>query len=178
MLWGLEGYDPATVLEALADAGEDQVAEAIRWLTFGAFHQKDMPLDQAIEFLRLALHSKLPADGADGVGWLSRVERIDSDAWLDLTLSAIQAGNGVLDQPDDVAVRAATRPDDERAIRIVAGLLAADIKLWHLEDVGRVGLQLVNASDPATHDAREELREQLLKREFFDAHEDASSPDG
>jgi hypothetical protein len=69
----------------------------------------------------------------------------------------------------DVAERAAKHPDDERAIHIVAGLLDADIKLWHLEDVGRVGLQLVKGSDPSTHAAREELREQLLKREFFDA---------
>jgi len=48
-------------------------------------------------------------------------------------------------------------------------LLEADLKLWHLKDVGRAGLQLLNGHDPAAQAARDELREQLLKREFFDA---------
>jgi hypothetical protein len=169
MLWGLDGYDPASVLEALSAAGGGQVAEAIRWLSFGAFHQPDMPLEHAIEFLELALERGLPADAVEALGCLSRVERINSDTWLDLTLSAVQSANGQLDQANDVAERAAKHPDDERAIRIVAGLLDADIKLWHLEDVGRAGLQLVKGSEASTHSARDELREQLLKREFFDA---------
>ncbi len=169
MLWGLHGYEPARVLDALSAADGDQVAEAIRWLSFGAFHQPDMPLEHAIEFLRLALQRELRADAVEALGWLSRVERIESHTWLDLTLSAVQSANGQLDQADDVAERAAKHPDDERAIRIVAALLDADIKLWHLEDVGRAGLQLVNRSDASTQAARDELREQLLKREFFDA---------
>jgi hypothetical protein len=169
LIWGLDGYDPAAVLEMLIGAGEDQASEAVSWLAFGAFHQPEMPHEHAIEFLRLALDRGLPASTYESIGWLSRVERIDGDTWLDLTLSAVTAAHGQLAQADDVAQRAAKHPDDDRAIRIVAGLLDADVKLWHLEDIGRAGLQLLNSHDPGARAAREDLREQLLKREFFDA---------
>ena len=170
VIWGLDGYAPAAVLQMLIGAGEDQVSEAVNWLAFGAFHQPEMPHEHAIEFLRLALDLGLPATIYESIGWLSRVESIDSDTWLDLTLSAVEAAHGQLAQADDIAERAAKHPDDERAIRIVAGLLDADVKLWHLEDIGRAGLQLLNSHDAGDAGAaREDLREQLLKREFFDA---------
>ena len=169
LTWGLEGYDPAAVLEMLIGAGEDQVAEAINWLTFGLFHQPEMPHEPAIEFLRLALERGLTASTYESIGWLSRVEHIDNDTWLDLTLSAVEASHGQLAQADDVAKRATEYPRDERAIRIVAGLLDADVRLWHLEAIGRAGLQLLTGRDSATQAARDDLREQLLKREFFDA---------
>jgi hypothetical protein len=169
LIWGLDGYDPAAVLEMLIGAGDDQVSEAVSWLAFGLFHQPEMPHEHAIEFLRLALERDLHASTYESIGWLSRVEGIDRDTWLDLTLSAVEAAHGQLAQADDVAKRAAEHSRDERAIRIVAGLLDADVKLWHLEDIGRAGLQLLNGGDSATEAARDDLREQLLKREFFDA---------
>jgi hypothetical protein len=169
LIWGLDGYDPAVVLEMLIGAGEDQVSEAVNWLAFQAFHQPEMPHEHAIEFLRLALERGLPASTFESIGWLSRVESIDSDTWLDLTLSAVRVAHGQLAQADDVAERAAKHPDDERAIRIVAGLLDADVKLWHLEAIGSAGLQLLNSHDRGAQAAREDLRERLLKREFFDA---------
>jgi hypothetical protein len=131
-----------------------------------------MPLEHAIKFLRLALKHGLPASAYEALGWLSRVDRIDSDMWLDITLSAVQNAQGQLAQANDVADRASKYPDDERAIRIVARLLDADLELWYIEDVGRAGLQLLNSHNPATGAARHELREQLLKREFFDAYRD------
>lgn len=169
LIWGLEGYDPAAVLEMLIGAGDEQISEAVNWLAFGAFHQPEMSIEPAIGFLQLALQRGLPASTYESVGWLSRVERIDSDTWLDLTLAAVEAAEGQLAQADAVAERAAKHPGDERAIRIVAGLLDADVKLWHLEDIGRAGLQLLNSGDSASQSARDDLREQLLKREFFDA---------
>jgi hypothetical protein len=169
MTWALDGYDSATILEMLAEAGEDQVSEAIHWLAFGAFHESEMPLERAIEFFRLALARALPASTYDSLGWLSRVERIDSDTWLTLTLSAVEAAHGQLDQASHVAERSTKSPDDERAIRIVAGLLDADQKLWYLDDIGRAGLQLLDGNDPTAQAARDELREQLLKREYFEA---------
>jgi hypothetical protein len=172
LIWGLDGYDPAVVLEILAVVGDSQVSEAIQWLAFGAFHQPEMPLEHSIEFLRLALKRDLCASTYAPLGWLSRVERIDSETWLDLTLSAAQAVHRQLDQANHIAERAAKHPHDQRAIRIVAALLDADLKLWYLEDVGRAGLQLLKGHDPATQAARDELREQLLRREFFDAYGD------
>jgi hypothetical protein len=169
MIWGVEGYDPSTVLEMLAGSGDDQVTEAIHWLAFGAFHESEMPLEHAIEFFRLALEVGLPGSTYESLGWLSRVERIDGDTWLTLTLSAVEAAHGQLDQASQIAERSTTTPDDERAIRIVSGLLAADQKFWYLDDIGRAGLQLLDAGAPASQTARDELREQLLKREYFDA---------
>jgi len=171
MLWKVDGYDPASVLEALQAAGDDQVGEAIKWLTFTALRETDMPLEDAIEFLRLALALKLPVDAVKPIGWLARAEGLDDDAWLDITLQAAQAANGDLDQPDDIARRAKQHPDDQRAIRIVRDLLNSDSHLWRLNDVAAVGLYLVKRTDPAAQVVREELREQLLKREFFDARE-------
>jgi len=49
------------------------------------------------------------------------------------------------------------------------GCSTPTLELWYLEDVGRAGLQLLNGHYLATQAARDELREQLLKREFFDA---------
>jgi hypothetical protein len=169
LIWGLQDYDAATVLDMLATTGDTQVSESIHWLAFGAFHQAEMPLEQAIDFLRLALERGLPGSVYESIGWLARVDRIDGDTWLDLTLSATQAAHGQLNHAGAIANRANGHPDDERAIRIVAGLLEADIKLWHLQDVGRVGLQLLQSGEPSTRTARAELREQLLRREFFDA---------
>lgn len=154
LIWGLDGYDPAVVLKILAGMGDSQVSEAIQWLAFGAFHEPGMPLEHSIEFLRLALKRDLCASTYAPLGWLSRVERIDSVTWLDLTLSAAQAAHGQLDQTNHVAERAAKHPHDERAIRIVAALLDADLKLWYLADVGRAGLQLLKGHDPATQAAR------------------------
>lgn len=169
MLWRLDGYEPATVLEMLSGAGHEQVAEAIRWLAFGAFHETETPPGQAIQFFELALDRSLPASVYEPLGWLSRLERLDTDTWLDLTLSAVRATHGQLDQANQVAERSAESPDDERAIRIVAGLLDADQKLRYLDDIGRAGLRLLNGSDPARQAARDDLREQLLRREYFDA---------
>jgi hypothetical protein len=169
MTWALDGYDPAAVLEMLAGAGENQVSEAIHWLAFGAFHEPEMPLEHMIEFFRLALERGLPVSTYESLGWLSRVERIDSDTWLTLTLSAVEAAHGQLEQANHVAELSTKSPDDERAIRIVAGLLDADQKLWYLDDIGRAGLQMLDGNNPATQAARDELREQLLKREYFEA---------
>jgi hypothetical protein len=85
-------------------------------------------------------------------------------------LAAAQAAKGQLEQANHVASRAAEHPDDGRAIRLVTALLDADLKLWYLEDVGRVGLQLLASENPETAEARAELRERLLEREFFDAY--------
>jgi hypothetical protein len=169
LIWDLDGYDAPTVLDMLAATGDRQVAESIHWLAFGAFHQADMALEPAIEFMRLALERGLPGSVYDSIGWLARVDRLDGNTWLDLTLSAIQAAGGQLQHAGAIAERASNHPNDERAIRIVAGILQADIKLWHLQDVGRAGLQLLQSDDPSTRAACAELREQLLRREFFDA---------
>lgn len=171
LIWGVDGYDDTSVLTLLMQAGDAQVAEALQWLAFGAFHRPGMPLQHAIEFFQRALEHDMPASTYEPLGWLSRVDRLDGDTWLELTLKAARAAGGQLAQANSVAKRATGHPNDERAIRIVAALLGADLKLWHLDDIGRAGLELVNSQDPNTKPARDELREQLLQREFFDAYD-------
>jgi hypothetical protein len=60
-------------------------------------------------------------------------------------------------------------PKDERALRIVAALLGADLELWYLRDVGEAGLEMLRHRPAAAEEARTDLRERLLEREFFDA---------
>jgi hypothetical protein len=82
------------------------------------------------------------------------------------------AAGGQVDQAARVATRALQHAHDERAIRVVIALLGADLRLWYLEDVGRIGLKMLNHDNPETAAARAELRERLLEREFFEAHDD------
>lgn len=171
LVWGAAGYDAADVLAMLARAGASEVSEAGQWLGYNAVHHDEMPLDAALEFWEAALNAQLDAEAYAGFGWLATVARIPPERWLDLTLRAAVAAGGQLDQAARVATRALEHVHDERAIRVVIALLGADLKLWYLEDVGRVGLQMLAASDPATAAARAELRERLLEREFFDAHD-------
>ncbi len=171
MLWGLDGYAPASVLAMIRRGGDQQVSEAAEWLAFSASRSEEMPLDAAVEFWRLALAEQLPPESYEGFGWLANVSQLDQDTWLDLMLAAANAAKGQLEQANHLATRASEHPEDERAIRLVSALLGADLKLWYLEDVGGVGLALLKSDNPATERARSELRERLLERGFFDAHE-------
>ncbi len=170
MVWGLDGYDPASALAMIRRGGDEQVSEAAQWLAFSASRSAEMPLDAAVEFWRLALAEQLPPESYEGFGWLANVEQLDTDTWLDLMLAAANVAKGQLEQANHLATRAGEHPDDERAIRLITALLGADLKLWYLEDVGRVGLALLESDNPATAPARGELRERLLERGFFDAH--------
>jgi hypothetical protein len=172
MVWAVDGYDPSSALAMIRRGGDEQISESAQWLAFSASRSDEMPLDAAIEFWRLALAEQLPPGSYEGFGWLARVDRLDPDTWLDLMLEAANAAKGQLEQANHLASRAAERPDDERTIRLVTALLGADLKLWYLEDVGRVGLVLLESDDPSTSGARAELRERLLERGFFDARDD------
>jgi hypothetical protein len=174
MVWKAEGYDPASVLGMLTAVDAAAVSQAAEWLAFSASHSEEMPLETVIEFLRVVLDAGLAASAYEGYGWFAMVERLDSDMWLELTDRAAQAAGGVLEQPQRIAKRASQHPKDVRAIRIVAALLGADLKLWYLRDVGEVGLQMLKSGDSDTKGARDELRERLLEREFFDAKDDGT----
>lgn len=168
MVWGVDGYDAASALAMISRGGDEQVSEAAQWLAFSASSSDDMPLDAAAEFWRLALAEQLPPESYEGFGWLANVQQLDPDTWLDLMLAAANAAKGQLEQTNHLANRAGEHPGDERAIRLVTALLGADLRLWYLEDVGRVGLALLESDNHATMQARVELRE----RGFFDAHGD------
>jgi hypothetical protein len=174
MVWKADGYDPASVLGMLTAVDTAAVSQAAQWLAFSASHSEDMPLETVIDFLGVALDARLAPKAYEGYGWLAIVERLDADAWLELTDRAAQAAGGALEQPQQIAKRAAQHPRDVRAIRIVAALLGADLKLWYLRDVGEVGLQMLESEDTETNEAREQLRERLLEREFFDAKDDGT----
>jgi len=128
-----------------------------------------MPLDAGLELWEAALDAALSTEAYEGFGWFSMVERLDADLWLDFTLRTAQAAGGQLDQAARVAERALEHADDERAVKILTSLLGANLKLWHLEEVGTVGLKMLAHEGASTAAARAELRERLLEREFFDA---------
>ena len=66
------------------------------------------------------------------------------------------------------ARRAATHPDDARALRLVAALLRSRLEAWEIFNVGRTGLELFRTTGTADSDAIAELQERLLECEFYE----------
>lgn len=172
MTWGVDGYTPNEIARILAEASPSRVSEAGAWLATTAADVDDMPLEPAIAFWQAALNAQLPAEAYAGFGWFANVQRLQSETWLELTRRTAATAGGTLEQPRWVARRALGHADDPRSIDIVTHLLAAQLPLWHLTEVGEVGLAMLSQSDPTTAEARARLRERLLEREFFEAKRD------
>jgi hypothetical protein len=178
LVWKVSGYEAETILAILAGVAPTNVSEAAQWLGFSAAEAHEMPLDAALQFWEASLGAALPAEAYEGFGWFAMIERLDADHWLDLTLRSAQAAGGQLAQAAKVAQRALQLAHDERAIRIVTALLGANLKLWYLEGVGEVGLQMLTRREEETAPARRALREKLLEREFFEARDrDEAEPE-
>jgi hypothetical protein len=167
MLWGVDGYSPPAVCDALRDAGPDQISEAARWLGW-ALADAEVDLAPAVSLWREALTRELPPEAHRGWGWFAGNERLPQDTWLELTLQTLRRTAGDLDEPAHVAERASQSPDDERALVLVATLLEGNAPLWDLDRIGAVGMLLL-ARGSSSADAREQLRERLLERGFNDA---------
>jgi hypothetical protein len=124
-----------------------------------------------LDFWDAALDLELPSAEYEGFGDFAVVDGIDDDRWLDLMLRTAQRRETGLALPNRVAERAAGHADDSRALRIVTALLASRLDVWYLDDIGRVGMELLRVSKADDQSARGALREQLIEREFFDARE-------
>jgi hypothetical protein len=124
-----------------------------------------------LDFWEAALDLELPSTEYEAFGDLAVVDGIDDDRWLDLMLRTAQRCETGLALPNRVAERAAEHADDSRALRIVTALLASRLEVWYINDIGRVGMELLHVSKADDEKARDKLREQLIEREFFDARE-------
>jgi hypothetical protein len=167
MLWGVSGYSPQEVCDALTNAGPDELSEGAHWLGW-ALADSEVDLGPALELWRVALSRQLPPEAHHGWGWFALNDRLPEETWLDLTLQTVQRTSGDLDEPARVAERASRSRDDERALLLVAALLEGNAPLWDIDRIGTVGLELL-AHGSSGNAARQQLRERLLERGFNDA---------
>jgi len=117
----------------------------------------------------------MPTAQYEGFGYFAAAERLDDDAWLDLTLATARLCSSGLEQASQIARRASEHPDDPRAAWLIAALLRSRLDLWEVFEIGRIGVDIYRrsgASDPA---AMAELRERLLEREFFEVRDENDS---
>lgn len=171
LAWGLEGFSPADVADILTGFPE-LFSEAAKELGI-ELRELDGPsaeLDRAIDLWREALARELPAEAYNGWGWFAINDHLEDATWLDLTLQVAGREDVNLAEPEEIAERAERVMPDPRALRLLSLLLEADPKAWELEQIGAVGLRLLQTGtgDP---EVRNELRERLLERGFHDARE-------
>jgi hypothetical protein len=167
LLWEVPGLEPIAIADILVAAGDREISYAGRWLGW-ELADESLALDiaPALDLWRELLSRDLPPTAYAGFGWMAVNPHIPDDDWLTLTDTTVQATAGVIDEPGRVAERATHAPDDPRAARIIAALLAAGPKSWDIQRIGVLGLQVLLE---ATGDAGAELRERLLGRGFYEA---------
>jgi len=168
MLWELDGYEAGTVVTKLAAVSGTAVSGAAGWLGMAAARSPDLDLKPAARFWEAALRTDLPAEQYEGFGHFAVVEELDDETWLDLVLPTAQVCTPGLALAGENARRAATHPDDARALRLVAALLRSRLEAWEIFNVGRTGLELFRTTGTADSDAIAELQERLLECEFYE----------
>ncbi|MBV8958778.1 MAG: hypothetical protein JO087_08425 [Actinobacteria bacterium] len=140
MLWGVDGYDPATVMDKLAASGvERPVSDAAQWLWTAATRDPTLDIEPIVKFWEEAITRALSPENYEGFGNFATIDSIDDETWLDLTLKAAILCNTGVALPNRVAKRASHWPDDPRALRLVPALLRSKVALWYVYDIGRVG---------------------------------------
>ncbi len=172
LTWGVEGFDPADVGDILAGYPE-LFSEAGRTLgiELRELEGPSAELDRAIDLWREALDRELPAGAYSGWGWFAINEHLEDSTWLDLTLQTAAREDVNLAEPEEIAERAERLMPDPRVLHLVSLLLDADPKAWELEQIGAVGLRLLQTGTTGDEEVRNELRERLLERGFHDARE-------
>jgi hypothetical protein len=175
MLWGVAGYEPDVVVGKLAAASDTAVSAAAQWLACTTNRSDDMELAPVLAFWECAAKLAMPTAQYEGFGYFAAAERLDDDAWLDLTLATARLCSSGLEQASQIARRASEHQDDLRAAWLIAALLRSRLDLWEVFEIGRIGVDICRrsgASDPA---AMAELRERLLEREFFEVRDENDS---
>jgi hypothetical protein len=169
MLWEVDGYEPAIVVEKLLVPSRNAISEAAKWLALSASRSDELDIAPALTFWEAAIEREFDPAQYEGFGVFSLVDRLDDGRWLDLTLQTARLCDGRLAFPDRIGTRAAAIAADARAMSLVAALLSSELELWHIYQLGQSGLDILNgphAQDPA---AEAKLRERLLEREFYEA---------
>jgi hypothetical protein len=166
MMLEVDGYAPDVLAPRIAAAGPDAVADTAFWLGTAFSGVEDADLTPVTTLWRALVDLELSPGAYAGFGWLAVNELLEQGDWLDLAVATVAAACGNLAEPDRVAERAARSPGDDRAARIVAGLLTGDPQPWELQRIGAAGLELLPTV--GAHSA-DELRERLLQRGFYSA---------
>jgi hypothetical protein len=170
LLWGVAGYEAQAVVSRLAAAGEQAVSEAARWLALSASRSPETDMSATLAFWEAAIEQHLGAQQYSGFGVFALADNVDDATWLQLTLRTATRCNGQLEFPDRIATRAAGIANREvGAMTLIALLLSSNIELWHVPEVARSGLEILDGPHPHDPEGEARLRERLLEREYFEA---------
>ena len=172
MLWGVDRYDPATVVSKLAAVSDTAVSDAAQWLASAATRSTDLDFGSIQAFWESAVRTELPSKQYEAFGHFALAEEVDDEARLDLSLATARLCSSGLAFPEQVAQRAAEHVDDARALRLIAALLHSKLELWQVFEVGRLGVEVFRTTGTSDTEAKTELRERLLEREFYEVRTD------
>lgn len=130
MLWGLTGYSVeeniAFVRQTstlLSDAGE-RLGRLLRHEDADAAH-----IACAVTFWDAA-NLAADADALGGFGWLSEVERLDSDVWASRTMTTLAVTGGGIDWSHKVTERAASLSPSATTLAIMNSLIRGASDEW------------------------------------------------
>jgi hypothetical protein len=171
MLRGIEGYEPATVLERMSALSNKEVSDAARRLATAMQNSESLDFSIVRTFWVTALEAHLPAEEYEGFGYFALAESVDEGEWLRLTLAAAQQCTSGLEMAGQVARRAALQPNEPGAVRLLAALLKSKLEDWEIFDIGLIAVGLLRTTEPTDAEARDELRERLLENEFYEARD-------
>jgi len=172
MLWDVDGYDPPTVVSKLAAVSDTAVSDAARWLAAAVTRSTGLDVGPIRAFWGSAVRTQLPSKQYEGFGQFALAEEFDDEAWLDLSLAAARLCPSGLALPEQVAQRAAELANHPRALRLIAALLHSKLELWQVFEVGRLGVESFRTTRASDTEAKAELRERLLEREFYEVRAD------
>ncbi|MFH0246340.1 hypothetical protein ACGRHY_28865 [Streptomyces sp. HK10] len=170
--------DPAELIAQVAggDGGPAAVSRLLEVLAHHTARAADPDTTAAaVEVWRAAVGAGLPAGALAGAGAFAAADSLDDDTWLGLTLISARH-TSALRGADQVARRAAHRPQDPRAAQIAAVLVARpSVDPWRDATVRDQARQLLAAAGrlPSTQrpvEALEELRGALITAGDIDAH--------
>ena len=172
MLWDVDGYDPATVVNKLALVSDTAVSDAAQWLASAVTRSTGLDFGPIQDFWGSAARTELPSKQYEGFGQFALAEALDDEAWLDLSLATARLCSSGLAFPEHVAQRGAKHADDARALRLIAALLHSKLELWQVFEVGRLGVEVFRTTGTSDTEAKTELQERLLEREFYEVRTD------
>jgi hypothetical protein len=169
MLWRIDGYQPSEVLDGLLEtsAGES-VSNAAEWLARALAGSESLDIAPVLAFWEEATRRELSSSEYSGFGEFATVEAFDPDLWLRLTLQAATRCPTGLSFPSQIATRASQFPNNIRALRLISALLESRLELWSVYDIGTTGVKMLEETTVREQTVRDELRERLLEREFFE----------
>ncbi len=165
------GPAPALLTELGAQAGGPQaVSELLSRLAQAVIRcEETSPWpEQAAALWRCALEAQLEPAALTGAGRFAYADRLDDAAWLDLTARTV-ARQPEVEAPYAVAERAAHHPDSADALLIAAAMLAAQVDVFHRQEIQGHAARLFAQNTTEGTAEHEQLRIALINAGAIEA---------